>query len=631
MLSRSRLNQNVNSNGSATLLTMTPFRIVSRQIFLLCAIFVMTVMVITPARADLCTVQDAHVLFKASRKWLDEQVLQYPLDLKPPDFTKGVSLSPTFSVTAAGVVLRLNGRPVGQAWSKQNPECSLCLSTALLNALRQANNDRVLAALPLTQRASAAQQLSLEIEFVGDTRPLTGDHVDALALRIDNGRQAMAIRAGDRWAFSLPSLQQSLNQTQLPWYTMIVLARDVGVEAGADKKYQLPQGVVVYRADTVRLAQIKPKDAPFLVSRAMVTVPLVDITASALDDMAVAIAAHLESRIRNCDGLSPEIAATLQALGPAGEYQPALGSLTQQVCSPLEQGMSAFAMAQFSQMNFSEKDRLAARAFVETTLHSLQQVVGEEKDPLQNPAAAAACLLACQTMNHCVVSWGNPECEEWQKKLKATVLAQFQLDPRTDVQTWALCAAALAQDLPEEVAKGLQSVWNIRPVGALLSASPWLLLAQQRLENAPDLSSAINAWKLLEIMLMENQLTRKLDPDLAADLEGGWPILTNGVTSATAQSSRPTLALALSMNSKIVGVSNSHDVNMESLKLALRFLKQLQVDQASCYAFRDAGKALGGIRAAPWDSSQPLGANATTLLAILEARQLFTAKSSSIK
>jgi len=345
----------------------------------------------------------------------------------------------------------------------------------------------------------------------------------------------------------------------------------------------------------------------------------------------VAIAAHLESRIRNCDGLSPEIAATLQALGPAGEYQPALGSLTQQVCSPLEQGMSAFAMAQFSQMNFSEKDRLAARAFVETTLHSLQQVVGEEKDPLQNPAAAAACLLACQTMNHCVVSWGNPECGEWQKKLKATVLAQFQLDPRTDVQTWALCAAALAQDLPEEVAKGLQSVWNIRPVGALLSASPWLLLAQRRLENAPDLSSAINAWKLLEIMLMENQLTRKLDPDLAADLEGGWPILTNGVTGATAQSSRPTLALALSMNSKIVGVSNSHDVNMESLKLALRFLKQLQVDQASCYAFRDAGKALGGIRAAPWDSSQPLGANATTLLAILEARQLFTAKSSSIK
>lgn len=90
----------------------------------------------------------------------------------------------------------------------------------------------------------------------------------------------------------------------------------------------------------------------------MVTVPLVDITASALDDMAVAIAAHLESRIRNCDGLSPEIAATLQALGPAGEYQPALGSLTQQVCSPLEQGMSAFAMAEFSQMNFPRKTAL---------------------------------------------------------------------------------------------------------------------------------------------------------------------------------------------------------------------------------------------------------------------------------
>jgi hypothetical protein len=436
----------------------------------------------------------------------------------------------------------------------------------------------------------------------------------------------MAIRAGDQWAFSLPALQQSLNQTRLPWYTMVVMARDVGVEAGADKKFQLPQGVVVYRADTRRMAQKTAKDAAFEISRGMVNVPLSDITATTLDQMAVAIATHLESRIRNTDGLSPETLDTLQALGPAGEYQPALGSMTQQVCSPLEQGMSAFAMARFSEMNFSEKDRLAARAFAITTLQSLQRVVGEEKDPLDNPAAAAACLLACQSLNHCVIAWGNPECEEWQRKLKAKVLEQFQLDQRADLQTWALCAAALAQDSPDEVAKGLADAWKIRPVDKLLSASPWLLLAQQRVGKSSDLTTAKEAWKLLQIMLVENQLTQKSDPDLAVDLEGGWPIITNGVTGATAQSSRPALTFALAMNPTLFG--NANDVNMQSLKLALRFLKQLQVDQASCYAFRDAGKALGGIRAAPWDSSQPLGANATTLLAILEARQLFTGESS---
>ncbi len=615
----------VNSNGSATLVTMTPFRIVSRQIFFLCAIFITAVTVITPAQADLCSTADARTLFQASRKWLDQQSFKTPFDAAAPDFSKDVALSPTFSATAAGVVLRLNGRPVGQAWVKQNPDSSLCLAAALLNALRQANNDRVLCALPADLRANAPQELALEIELVGETRPFSGDRVDVLASKVDNARQAMAIRAGDQWAFSLPSLQQSLNQTRLPWYTMVVMARDVGVEAGADKKFQLPQGVVVYRADTRRMAQITAKDAAFEVSRGMVNVPLSDITATTLDQMAVAIATHLESRIRNTDGLSPETLDTLQALGPAGEYQPALGSMTQQVCSPLEQGMSAFAMARFSEMNFSEKDRLAARAFAITTLQSLQRVVDEEKNPLDNPAAAA-CLLACQSLNHCVIAWGNPECDEWQGKLKAKVLEQFQLDQRADLQTWALCAAALAQDLPNEVAKGLMDAWKIRPVDKLLSASPWLLLAQQRVGKSSELSTAKEAWKLLQIMLVENQLTQKSDPDLAVDLEGGWPIITNGVTGATAQSSRPALTFALAMNPTLFG--NANDVNMESLKLALRFLKQLQVDQASCYAFRDAGKALGGIRAAPWDSSQPLGANATTLLAILEARQLFAGEPS---
>ncbi len=615
----------VNSNGSATLVTMTPFRIVYRQIFFLCAIFITAVTVITPAQADLCSTADARTLFQASRKWLDQQSFKTPFDAAAPDFSKDVALSPTFSATAAGVVLRLNGRPVGQAWVKQNPDSSLCLAAALLNALRQANNDRVLCALPADLRANAPQELALEIELVGETRPFSGDRVDVLASKVDNARQAMAIRAGDQWAFSLPSLQQSLNQTRLPWYTMVVMARDVGVEAGADKKFQLPQGVVVYRADTRRMAQITAKDAAFEVSRGMVNVPLSDIAATTLDQMAVAIATHLESRIRNTDGLSPETLDTLQALGPAGEYQPALGSMTQQVCSPLEQGMSAFAMARFSEMNFSEKDRLAARAFAITTLQSLQRVVDEEKNPLDNPAAAA-CLLACQSLNHCVIAWGNPECDEWQRKLKAKVLEQFQLDQRADLQTWALCAAALAQDLPNEVAKGLMDAWKIRPVDKLLSASPWLLLAQQRVGKSSDMSAAKEAWKLLQIMLVENQLTQKSDPDLAVDLEGGWPIITNGVTGATAQSSRPALTFALAMNPTLFG--NANDVNMESLKLALRFLKQLQVDQASCYAFRDAGKALGGIRAAPWDSSQPLGANATTLLAILEARQLFAGEPS---
>ncbi|MSR34809.1 MAG: hypothetical protein EXS12_08475 [Phycisphaerales bacterium] len=608
---------------------MKPICTLSRQIWISFIYSLFVIVVITPARAELCSVADAQALFQASRQWLDQQMLNDPLDMKPPDFSKGVTLSPTFSATAAGVVLRLNGRPVGQAWVKQNSDSSLCLAEALLKALQQASNDRVLCALPADMRAHATQELALEIELVGDARPFTGDRLDVIAARVDNSRQAMAIRAGDQWAFSLPSLQQSQNQTQLPWYTMVVMAREVGVEAGADKKFLLPEGVVIYRADTRRLAQIAAKAPAFEVSRGMLTVPLSDITAHALDAMAIAIAAHLESRIRNPEDLSQEVIDTLNALGPAGEYQPALAVYAQQVCSPMEQAMSAFAMAEFSECNFSQKDRSAALEFAISTLNSLQRVVGEEKNPLDHPVAAAACLLACQLVNHSAMTWGNADTADWQKKLRTKVVETFQLQNFADVQTWSLCAAALAQESPDEVAKALNTVWQIRPVEKLLSASPWLLLAEQRVGKASDHEKAKKGWNLLQIMLVQNQLTQKLNPDIAADLVGGWPITTNGVTGATAQSSRPAWALALALNPKLFGISNAKNADMESLKLALRFLKQLQVDQASCYAFRDPSKAIGGIRASPWDSSQPLGANATTLLAILEARALFALDSES--
>ena len=602
---------------------MAPFHNLSRQFWLLNAILSMMAMVITPAQADLCSVADAKALFQVSRQWLDQQVLQDPLDLKPPDFTKDASLSPTFSATAAGVVLRLQGRPVGQAWARQTADHSSCLALALLKALALANEDRILAHLPAQERANAARQLSLEIELVGDTRPFTGDRIDTLAARIDNGREAMAIRAGDRWAFSLPSLQQSLNQTQLPWYTMVLMAREVGVDAGSDKKFKLPDGVVMYRADTRRLAQIAAKAPAFEVSRAMLTVPLAQITNSALDQMAVAIAAHLETRIRNSDGLSKETLETLQALGPAGEYQPALGVVAQPLCAPLEQAMGAFAMARFAQMNFPEINRAAAREFAIFTLQSLQQVVGQEKNPLDNLATMATCLLACQSLAHSTPDWADSTSKEWEKVLNAKVAAAFALNDQTDLQTWALCAAALAQQSPNEVARALDNAWQIRPVEKLLSASPWMLMAEQRVGGSSDHARAKEACELLQIMLVQSQLSRSLNPDLAADLEGGWPIIANGASGATAQSSRPTLTMALALDPKLFSASPSTaKENLDSLQLALRFLKQLQVDQSGCYAFRDPAKAIGGIRAAPWDSNQPLGANATTLLAVLESRGL---------
>jgi hypothetical protein len=572
------------------------------------------------AHAQVCSATDARALFTTARAWLDAQSLPPAPDVTPPDFGRAAGLSPDFTATAAGVVLRLDGRPVGQACVRQVPGAAPSLGPALLESLRQASKDRILSALPAEERLAAPRRLSLEIELAGEARPLVGDRIDALSARIDNGRQAMAIRCGDRWAFSLPALQQSLNQTQLPWHTLIGLAREVGVETGADRRFRLPEGVVVYRADTRRLAQIAPAAPPFEAPRGMIAVPPSAVTAAALDRAARAIAAHLAARLRAPQGLSPEAAAALRALGPAGEYNPALGSAGQQVCPPLEQAMSAYAMARFAEGPFAENERLAAREYAVATLQSLRTVVGQEKDPLEVPAAAAACLLCAKSLDRVNPSWADAEAQAWMKRLDASVAAALARENSGDLQTWALCAAARAADSPAEVAAALNAAWRTRPVEKLLAASPWLLLAQRSL-GAVDAAEAAQAWEALQSLLVQSQLSRAADRDLPADLEGGWPIATGGVPAATAQSARPALAMALATSMRLIPMgATARDPDREALRLALRFLLQLQVDEASCYAFREPGRALGGIRAAPWDSSQPLGANAAALLAMLEAR-----------
>lgn len=54
------------------------------------------------------------------------------------------------------------------------------------------------------------------------------------------------------------------------------------------------------------------------------------------------------------------------------------------------------------------------------------------------------------------------------------------------------------------------------------------------------------------------------------------------------------------------------------LMQAVRFIRQLQVDEASAWAYPNPAKAIGGIRSAPWDFSQPVDASAMALMFITE-------------
>ncbi len=54
------------------------------------------------------------------------------------------------------------------------------------------------------------------------------------------------------------------------------------------------------------------------------------------------------------------------------------------------------------------------------------------------------------------------------------------------------------------------------------------------------------------------------------------------------------------------------------LMQAARFLRQLQVDEASAWMYPDPSLAIGGIRASTWDNALPVDATSMTLLFVVE-------------
>src|SRR5207249_4098581 len=50
----------------------------------------------------------------------------------------------------------------------------------------------------------------------------------------------------------------------------------------------------------------------------------------------------------------------------------------------------------------------------------------------------------------------------------------------------------------------------------------------------------------------------------------------------------------------------------------LRFLRQLEADDATAWMYPNRSRALGGVRSAPWDQRMPPDASAMSLLAVCE-------------
>lgn len=556
--------------------------------------------------------------FDSARNWLRTAPAHGAVEAQ--NAAKSADRLPIHEVdcTAVAMVIRLDGRPIGHA-VRAGPETGLAAS-CLMQAWAMASADRRVASLPRDLQDRLGERVTLELEVAGRPEPLVGDRLDMLAARVDPGLEAFAVRNGDRWAFAMPSVLQARNQAPLLNYLAMGVAREAGLDPAASKDLRLPDGAAAYRVPTRRLAQATFDAPPFESWRGAPLADLATVDADTNRAMAASLANHLVQRWPTTEGLPAEGVAAIEALGPRASYQPASASWPSPVSPPADQALAALAMARWSRLpGLEASERDAARDFARRTLRSLSEVTAEETDPRSDAAAMACVLLAARELD---MPGTAPDARDgsdvrlraWIDQLRDTLQSPGEgVTPATGAAAAMVCAA-LGPAAGESMT---QRAWDPGQPERALQSTPWLV------DRLP--ADAAAAWREALDQLIAAQCNTWTAPEGPRDADGGWGG-SAAMPRPTAASGKVVLALATALTRQDLVAADRRADAVRALRRSMRFLRQLQVEQAGCHAFRDPVHAIGGLRAAPWDSDQPMAASAYALLACVAADPVLQAE-----
>lgn len=183
--------------------------------------------------------------------------------------------------------------------------------------------------------------------------------------------------------------------------------------------------------------------------------------------------------------------------------------------------------------------------------------------------------------------------------------------------------------LAERYSPIVRDLFAATPTSSLVAEMPWLGWAELDIasslsigrSDAPpaDIPSAV-ALRDMRAQCWKHQLGFSDVNDDSADMLGGI-IFTKGTGTPlpTWQCVRPIAFLATMLGDGRLTEPAERAQETFRLMLALRFLRQLQVDESCGWMHPEPEQAIGAIRAAPWDLATPPDAASLTLLAVCEA------------
>jgi hypothetical protein len=522
------------------------------------------------------------------------------------------------------------------------------LADAVRQAIADARRDTTLARA-LETDPSAWTRLSLEIEVAADPIPLAGINYEQVARSIEPGIDGMAVRRGPRWLYTMPGRSMSLEVASDPARTFVGMASRLGVPM-RDLPDLLPaETPALYRVPVTRLVQPIDSREPVQVTRLARLV--VAMPADGADAGANAAADRIASWLCNhlhptTDGMDlAEGAAVLENLGLRGDWIPSAGIHEPMAAFPADQALAALALARYARSAPDPECAAAARTAARRILVALLRVAPVERDPLQDRnAVALGVMAALELRDASPTDAPAPDADlahardtlirEFVRDASATAWMTPDVPPRTRVaEIVAACALCAAGDTRIDAAtmrNTLDTAWREIPRRELVSELGWMLWAERSLSAAKVLVSADAAAhhdlaRSTRAALSRAQIAPEVDDGNAIDspfpddLMGGFRLAGPNTRGATAQSARPALGLALMLDSPTMTPEGERYRAREMQRLAVRFLRQLQVDDVTAASIPGGRRCIGAVRSAPWEMRLSVAANATALLALTES------------
>jgi hypothetical protein len=576
-----------------------------------------------PPGAEFPAIADVIAAHRAVRSWVS--AFEIP---SPDDAASHVRIDGAEGVC---VILRSEGRVMGLGTAMMGGELDVRRASA--RAMGDVLSDAAVVGLPEGLRGMMGPQLCVEVEAAGVMIPTAAGSFAEFTAQIEPGLDGLAVRRGEQWAARFPAQLRATNSAGRIDSIMPGLARELGLTAAGFRQLLEDDEISLYRFRTIHLAQTSPGAAPFATERGDVIVEEQQVTKPSIRRFADRLAAHI---IRCQHG--GETGARDQPLsletprGLAGAYRPVSDDYDPLIAPPAEQALGALALARYAAAPGVGAGLSVAA--IETAASLLRQLEapasaspgGDEVASQDELVTSALLVLAAEALPPQRVDEAIASRIAKSRAALAAHLEAADDQAKLTAPARAVIAAALARlhrGAPGSleaalVRAAIDAAWDAAPEPERVALLPWIGWAEIDWADAAG-GPVVRAAELesLRGLLWASQI-RAGEDDQPRDLGGGFALRSEGITSASAASTKPCAWLGAAMRDPRLTSPDQTMLEAARCLRAMRFLMQLSVREEAMWSHRRPERALGGIRNAPWDSEQALAPQAMGLIAAAE-------------